>query len=652
MILNGTNYRNVYQQTGLSWALSFVQPYTTGDFRFSFSGESGNSPIFSMKNGKIFDPYGGLIGSYGANVNLSLSGNISSNKIDLYSDSKPLYLGLNRVGAGKIYNAVADFKNNSYIDFKSVSINGDIPIQLIGNVDKFFNFKSGDIIQYPIVNNSDGYFFINSGQCLNSNFSISGIDGINGLPIYPRQTGYLYVKNITDQYIGSDQTIPIVLYTNAGTQNIKVNVSGISDPNTVYYILLDDSIPNIFDGTSNIYRVSVLNPLGTNLLVNLSYSGGITGNYYAPSGLVQLVSGKNVSGLISGTGYLKSFNVTGKISGYNNDQGVFSEGSGTGHMYQFKASTNEVIYPYRIRATGIGDSIDGFYGILGTCYLTGVLTGNPTNGYLSSIITGNPDKFDDPRDLPRPLGWLPTGSVNATTKINYFPDRLNPGDYIRIQIQGYDLSYVYDPDGIVGFTNIDGLISELDNWGAVTINNNIISMSMDYYGGELGNSTLLSSYASGGLSSGSGFLIPYPAFTGGIDFYPPFYISGGTVFSGRLTVPSTGYYTGTNGSGYLTGTVNVLMGQRNFNDVWNISTGVNNNFTNLTFINGSTPMYSGSFSSNSFGRNLPENLQLAVSYSNSLNVNKNINTSDRVAVKVSGINFGQSGSGFIFDISG
>ena len=116
MVISGSRLRQLYPQSGISWQAVLNPLYTSGSLEFSFSGSNGLSNAFKLKNGKILSPDSSIVGSYISNQNLTLSGNISNYKLDLYTNNKPLFLGLNRQVTGLVSGIVLNNLNNSSID--------------------------------------------------------------------------------------------------------------------------------------------------------------------------------------------------------------------------------------------------------------------------------------------------------------------------------------------------------------------------------------------------------------------------------------------------------------------------------------------------------------------------------------------------------
>jgi len=296
-----------------------------------------------------------------------------------------------------------------------------------------------------------------------------------------------------------------------------------------------------------------------------------------------------------------------------------------------------------------------FNNVTGLCYLTGSVTGMSNSGYLTynSLITGSPTGF---AILDSPYYPFATGYINSTASILFNFNNINANDVLSIN----NKTILFNADTVNYpapnfFSDIPTLIN--------SINSNLLQFNCSAYSGS-GNNVYLTSILSGDLgnsitifSNSSGMVPSSQFFTGGQTFYPPFNINSGNVFSGFLnkSYAVTGYYTSNNSTGYLYGNIPTYQGFRNFTGVWNVATGTNNSFYNLTpvlDVNNNLIGYSGAIISNTLGVSAASIIQLRVDYNNYLNVNTSLYPSDFINLRISGLNFGPSGSGIQLGISG
>lgn len=392
MVISGTRYRSIYAQTEVNWQTSLAEPYTSGNFEFSFSGNGGNCPVFTLKNGKILAPDTSLIGSYTAGPNLNFSGNIGPNTLDLYQDSTPLYLGFSRQTTGQLNSVYLNNKNNSYINFNSLTIYGDLPSF---NYDPFISFYSGDVIPFTIYNSGNSPLTIFSGISQNSNYTISGA---SGLSIPAHSDGIFYLVNSASGVTLSAQTIPITIYSNIGQQTLTTTVSGQFVSNGFYSLAVGPQLTSISDGAPLNCSLSFANSSGADISVRLTYISGLTGNYYRNISVTGSNSLAIVSGNITGSGSLVS-PITGPIYLTNPiTSGVESGiGTGLGSKFIYAPDTN-VSQSYRVLGSGLGTiTMTADVGVTGygdainysgnISYLGGYITGK-ASGNASGLLNG------------------------------------------------------------------------------------------------------------------------------------------------------------------------------------------------------------------------------------------------------------------------
>jgi hypothetical protein len=386
MLISGTRFRSIYPQSVVNWNFNFQPTTSTGVFDFSFISNSGDVNIFSIKNGKILTTDGKLVGGYSPYSDINLSGNVSNGFIDLYDTNGPLYLGYRTTN----YNYVTGFKLNAYdnfIDFKSLNILGDVPQYFYENT---LSYKSGDLIRVNIFNSGEFDFKIFSGSINTNVFSLSGA---NNLTIPKNNSGnfYLVHNGVFIDFLNTK----IILDTDFGTKELPLLMSGIRIEDQLYYITIGPEIVAIQNDYFQDYNITFKNSSGVKLSVELKYVSGITGDYYKPVRQTGLASLTNVSGLISGSGFLYGRS-SGVITRFNPLRGFNEFGTGFGVARDFKIAEDQYIERFFIiSGSGIGE-VYLKTGIRVTGYSTGVvysgyityLGGNLTGSISNALATG------------------------------------------------------------------------------------------------------------------------------------------------------------------------------------------------------------------------------------------------------------------------
>jgi len=386
MLISGTRFRYIYPQDTVNWLFN-LRPVSTGVFNFNFHSNSGNIfNIFSIENRKIYSPSGDFVGSYETNSNLNLSGNISNNRIDLYNNAGPLYLGLPIQNYDKITGFSLNSIGGQNINFLNLSILGDAPEYFY---DEKVSYRSGELIKINIINNSDYNFTIFSGRVTNNNFTVTGL---NNLSIEQNNSGYFYLINSNN--IISLSNTNIILDTDFGTQELRVTLSGIRLEDETYYLSFGPNILYVENNYYKDYNIVFRNADSANLSIQLKYISGLTGDYYRNVPRTAFVTNQDVSGFITGSGFLYS-NVTGLVSGFNPLRNYYEYGTGSGIVRDFKIAEDQYIEKnYTVLGSGLGNiftltDIDA-KGIKPDILYTGFLNfnGGFLTGFFSGIVTG------------------------------------------------------------------------------------------------------------------------------------------------------------------------------------------------------------------------------------------------------------------------
>lgn len=158
----------------------------------------------------------------------------------------------------------------------------------------------------------------------------------------------------------------------------------------------------------------------------------------------------------------------------------------------------------------------------------------------------------------------PTGYINATAEVTY--GTLSIGDSLTVDGETF---YFHDgidfnpPEYFESASELVDVINDGNYNFSGELNNGTINLFAKI-SGEEGNTITLSS--EGSIEVGSS------TFTGGVTYYPEITPTG--TFKGSLdkTVDNVGTYE-VDGSGYITGTINIYSGTREFTGLWSLLTG-------------------------------------------------------------------------------
>jgi hypothetical protein len=399
MLISGTRFRAIYPQDTVNWLFN-LRPVSTGIFHFNFLSNSGDVfNVFSLKERKIYSINNDFVGSYSTNSNLSLSGNITNGRIDLYNNATPLYLGLPIDEYDKITGFSLSSVDGTNINFLNLNILGDQPQYFY---DQSVTYRSGELIKINIVNNSNYDFNIFSGTVSNTNFEASGL---NNLSIVKNNSGYFYLIN-NKEFINFSNT-NIILDTDFGRQELRVSLSGVRLEDETYYLSVGPNVLSIYNDFYQDYNIVFVNADSANLSIELRYVSGVTGDYFKPVSRTAFLENKSVSGFITGSGFLYS-EVTGLVSGFNPLRNYYEYGTGSGIVRNFKIAEDQFIEKnYNILGSGLGD-IYSLTNIVATGAQNNILFSGDINfrgglltGFFSGIVTGLVP------DAKR--GWLDTG---------------------------------------------------------------------------------------------------------------------------------------------------------------------------------------------------------------------------------------------------
>jgi hypothetical protein len=354
MIISGTIQRKIYPQSLINWAANFVPQNNIGYLNFIFSGDGGPETLFSLSGGQIISQNGDLVGGYFSSENLNFSGNINSEKIDLYQDGSPLYLGLKRKSQGDIYNIVFDSSSSQpSFDFQNLTMIGDIP-NVPSPVQPFLVLYPNEAVPFTIINSGDYDFNISYATTSNINFAVSGDQNLV-VPAHGEAIFYLIYKNST--VTPSSQTVALQVYTDHGVQKFTPTISGAPIVNKQYSLSLAVPTTYVKAGIAANYNVNITNTDGAKIGIGINYVSGVTGNYYSKTLYSGNVYDSLISGYITGSGYLSSYQ-TGLVVNFNTGNLQYEYTTGSGIVSGFYIADDEPISGnYLITGYGLGSTI-------------------------------------------------------------------------------------------------------------------------------------------------------------------------------------------------------------------------------------------------------------------------------------------------------
>lgn len=344
MIFSGLKYRSLYPQDGLiNFQIEGKLNNTSGVSKFGFSGDRENFE-FHLSSGQVWlnSPNNLFISSYSTNESLYLSGNINTGTFDIFVNQSPYCIGVSRP---------TGYYNYFYVDSQNVET--DLSIKVSGespgySYDPFETFYSGQIIPLTITNSGKYPFKIFSGDIINNpNFSLSGINNVD-------VTGSKSLSLIANNFLPSQQQIPIILYTNFGDITLNFSASGIPIQSGNFYLFFGPDQVNIVSDVPNNYIVTIKSFTGVNLIAQLEYVSGHTGKYYKNILHTQEYIG-NASGTITGSGYISNLQ-TGEISKFNPLTGL-EYGTGTGYLNKFIVSSGNISGEFSTTLVGLASGL-------------------------------------------------------------------------------------------------------------------------------------------------------------------------------------------------------------------------------------------------------------------------------------------------------
>jgi len=208
MKLSGLNYRSIPDNKSLKFVFqdTYLDPHT-GSCLIGFSGEN-SSTLFTLENGKLFDPSGNFIFSCKSGDFFTLSGKYKEESIEYYVNGEQISLNFPKEDyfINNLYTETTGCYLNSNIKLylESVSMSLSTPSNIIPNSSGLFTLTNNsdyDVYVFEIENN----FSAENVQILTGNFS-GVVSGNNSASFY------LY-DNAPEFSLAKTTT---TVYTNAG----------------------------------------------------------------------------------------------------------------------------------------------------------------------------------------------------------------------------------------------------------------------------------------------------------------------------------------------------------------------------------------------------------------------------------------------------
>lgn len=272
----------------------------TGNFGFQFNinisdltkkvnvGFTGTANLnFNFYQGKIYDNQSGFCGSYLANQNIIISGDVGPLSYDYYINGQITALGRAK-SSGLINYFYVNSESGNSVNY-TTDVQSIPPKYLLLNNINFYTGQNATGVFLNQEKNANFRFFSGSGNNSNINY-ISNSTG----NIPPSGSG-IYLSFISGAQAGSSYTGNYTFYTNFGNINVPVAFNAfVYSNNSTRMTLNQDNFLSLSGTTGATY--SNIGPLGFQtfsgfntintpfLKVGLDYISGTTGNFSGGSG--------------------------------------------------------------------------------------------------------------------------------------------------------------------------------------------------------------------------------------------------------------------------------------------------------------------------------------------------------------------------------
>lgn len=341
MRISGKQARKIYKQdNGFSWVADFFGGHEIPDFSFGFSGSS-HVRKWRVVDKKLYKDNNFI---YSFSNDLRLSGNILPDREDLFVNQlDPIYLGYSEIGSG-YDNIFFDISPDKHLDlnFFVYSNNPDHNYSLSDD------FHSGEQVEISFENNSPNQIIIFSGKTSSINFDYSSE---NNYLINPGDTGVIFLNPNTTS---PSSSFDVSLFTNFGNIVFPFSANYLATPSNPFFLSFG---PRINPASDSVYNANIVyyNRSGADLSISFEYVAGTTGDYYGFITHENSMSDMDVSGFISGEGFLTGY-YTGEITRFNdlNNQVEAGTGSGLAREFRFAQGVASGDFVERIFTSGRG----------------------------------------------------------------------------------------------------------------------------------------------------------------------------------------------------------------------------------------------------------------------------------------------------------
>ena len=231
MELSGKNYRSVAESRNFSFYSSFTQVGKTGIGLFSLSGE--NKEIrFSFDSGRMFDPDGKYIYSYGNSDSIEISGNVETTGYSYYINNEPFAFGKVKDN----FKLQRFHYHSTGMNFSDVytEIRGTEPSYFLDFPDSFIS--SGYHTGHLVNNSSDLGFEILSASLVGAFTGEWGVAS-HDEAIAPSSSGKIVIQDLSGLPVYETHKYKLNIDTNFG--RINSGISGVSNPSDFRRVLFD-----------------------------------------------------------------------------------------------------------------------------------------------------------------------------------------------------------------------------------------------------------------------------------------------------------------------------------------------------------------------------------------------------------------------------
>ena len=222
MELSGENHRSIPETRNFSFYSSFSPEGKTGVGLFALSGE--NKKIqFDFESGRIIDPSGRYVYSYGDLGPIEISGDVETTGYSYYINNEPFAYG-NIKDNFKLQKFCYDSTGMKF-SLVDTEIRGTAPSYYLEFPDSFI--ISGYHTGYLVNSSSDLGFKVLSAKPLGD---FSGFWNVTSFDktIAPSSSGKIVVQDLSGAFLYQNNEYSLVIDTDFG--NITTGVSGIANP--------------------------------------------------------------------------------------------------------------------------------------------------------------------------------------------------------------------------------------------------------------------------------------------------------------------------------------------------------------------------------------------------------------------------------------